>query len=168
MTPVSEADHVRGAADASVTLIEYSDFECPFCSRFHPTMKQIMDEFEGQVRWVYRHYPLGFHAEARPAALASECAGEQGKFWEYADELYENQSSLGEDYYEELAAELGLNMSQFRSCLSSEKYGSKVSGDLSGGTAAGVQGTPGTIILGADGSAQLVPGALPFESVKMM
>src|SRR5688500_4677968 len=88
--PIAADDHVVGPKTAEVTLYEYSDFECPFCQRFHPTMEQLMNapEYKGKLRWVYRHYPLSFHPQATPAANASECAGEQNKFWEYADELF--------------------------------------------------------------------------------
>ena len=83
-----ENDHIRGDKDAPYSIIEYSDFECPFCARHWPTMKQILaDDLE--VNWVYRHFPLAFHPQAQPAAEASECAAEQGKFWEYADVLNE-------------------------------------------------------------------------------
>ena len=89
VTPVDpEADHIRGDKDAAFTIIEYSDFECPFCSRHHPTLKQLIED-EPDVNWVYRHFPLGFHASAQRAAEASECANEQGKFWEYTDMIYE-------------------------------------------------------------------------------
>lgn len=168
VAPVADADHVRGSASAEITLIEYSDFECPFCSRFHATMLQVMDAYEGQVKWVFRNFPLSFHANALPAANAAECAGEQGKFWEFADGLFENQEQLSEDYFTQLAAELKLNKTKFASCYSAKKYQSKIDADRSSGSAAGVSGTPGTIILAPDGSKQLIPGALPFESVKAM
>jgi len=86
--PVSDSDHVRGAADASIAIIEYSDFDCPFCSRFHTTMNQVLDTYPGDVQWVYRHLPLAIHPDAFSAAVASECAAEQGKFWEFADQFF--------------------------------------------------------------------------------
>lgn len=92
LTAVSDSDHLRGNKDAKIKLVEYSDFECPFCQRFHPTMLQVMGEFDGQVAWVYRHFPLSFHASAQKAAEASECvAKEKGNdgFWEYTDSLYQ-------------------------------------------------------------------------------
>jgi protein-disulfide isomerase len=165
---VSAEDQVIGESGASVTIIEYSDFECPFCGRFHPTMKRIMDEFDGQVRWVYRHFPLQFHAQARPAAIASECAGEQGKFWEFADGIFENQTRLGSSLYGELADELGLNRSKFDDCVKIQKYGDKVDADFAEGAAAGVTGTPGSFIVGPNGSPWLVPGAVPYEQLRAM
>lgn len=166
VAPVSADDHIRGDKNAELTLIEYSDFECPFCGRFHPTMKQLMQEYEGQVRWVYRHFPLSFHAQAMPAAIAAECAGEQNKFWEFADKLFENQPSLGESLFKSLAGELGLNQSKFESCLDSNSYRAEIQAEQQGGSSAGVTGTPGTFIVDSEGSAQLVPGALPYEQVK--
>ncbi len=168
-TPViTDADHIRGDVNAPVTIVEYSDFECPFCSRFHPTMMQVLDAYEGQVRWVYRHFPLSFHPEAEPSAIASECAAEQGKFWEYADALFANQTMLGSTLYTSLAADLGLNASSFADCMSTRKYASDVQADQASGVAEGVTGTPGTIIIGADGSTQLVPGAVPYAQIAAM
>jgi len=167
---VTGDDHVIGAKNAAVTLIEYSDFQCPFCGRFHPSMKQLMDDpaFKGKVRWVYRHYPLSFHPNAMPAANASECASEQGKFWEFADELVANQETLSDTLYGQLADKLKLNRSKFDSCYSAKKYQARITADQTGGSAAGVTGTPGTIILGKGGSKSLVPGAVPYEQLKAM
>jgi len=163
---ISDEDHVRGNADAELTLIEYSDFECPFCSRFHPTALQVMEEYEGKVKWVYRHFPLSFHPEAQPAAEASECAAEQDMFWEFADGLFENQSDLGDDFYSELAGDLGMNVSEFEDCFESGKYEDKVKAQAQAGAAAGVTGTPGSFIIDADGNATPIKGALPFSSVQ--
>lgn len=156
---LSEDDHILGDPNAPVILIEYSDFECPYCNRHHDTMKQIMEEYEGQVAWVYRHFPLSFHPEAVPAAVASECAAEQDLFWDYADRLIENYASLDEELYIELAAELGLNTASFEACLGSGNYEDEIATEMSGGSAAGVTGTPGTFVNGT-----LVKGAVPFES----
>jgi protein-disulfide isomerase len=170
VAPVTSSDHVRGSSSATVTMIEYSDFECPFCQRFHETMKQLMADsaYKNKVKWVFRHYPLSFHPEAEPAALAAECASEQGKFWEFADKLYDNQSDLSAALFTRLAGELGLNASKFSDCVKNKKYQSVVSGDRDGGNTAGITGTPGTIIIAPDGSKQLVPGALPIEQIKPM
>lgn len=167
---IDKTDHVTGATNAEVTLYEWSDFQCPFCQRFHPTMLQLMaaPEFKGKLKWVYRHFPLSFHPNAMPAANASECASEQGKFWEYAGELFANQESLSDAYYGQLADKLKLNRSKFDSCYSAKKYQAKITADQSSGTSAGITGTPGTIIVGKDGSKQLVPGAVPYEQLKAM
>jgi len=163
---VTAADHVRGTG--TVTLIEYSDYQCPFCQRFHSTMQQVMKDYSGKVRWVFRHYPLSFHPNAQPAALAAECAAEQGKFWEFTDAAYENQNDLGDALYSKIASDLKLNKSKFDSCVSSKKFANAVTDDQSSGSSAGVDGTPATFIVAADGSQQLVPGALPYEQVKPM
>ena len=166
--PISADDHVRGSKNAEVVLYEWSDFECPFCSRYHPSMVQLMNEYEGKVKWVYRHFPLSFHPQATPAANASECASEQGKFWEFADELFANQTRLGDALYSELAGKLKLNTGKFDGCLKAKKYQARITADLNDGSAAGVTGTPGTIIVAKDGSKQLVPGAVPYEQLKAM
>lgn len=168
ITPIGNADHVVGPADADVTLIVYTDFECPFCSRFHPTLEQALDDFEGQIRATVRNFPLSFHVNAVPAANAAECAGEQGSYFEYIHELFANQADLGDDLYEEIASDLGLKMSQFRDCVESEKYADKVTSDMTGGMAAGIQGTPGTLIIPKNGEPQLVPGAVPYDQFKLM
>jgi protein-disulfide isomerase len=162
---VNDSDHVRGDKNAPITVIEYSDFECPFCSRFHPTMQQVMTDYNGKVRWILRHYPLSFHPEALPAANAAECAAEQNKFWEYADKLFENQESLSSDYYKQLATELGLNVSQWQTCYDNSKYSDKIESQYQGGVAAGVTGTPGSFIIDQDGNAIPIKGALPYSSV---
>lgn len=155
-------EHVRGDIDAPVTIVEFSDFQCPFCLKFHPTMMQVMQNYQGQVKWVYKHFPLdSVHPQARPAAEASECAAEQNKFWEFADGLFENQSKLGETLYKDLASQFGLDMNQFEYCVSSRKYKDKVEQDLQQGIALGVEGTPGNFING-----QSVPGAVPYETLK--
>ena len=157
---------VRGDENAAITIVEYSDFECSYCSRFHLTMNQIIADYPNQVKWVWKHYPLSFHVEAEPAANAAECAGEQNKFWEYADELYENQSSLGDDLYTEIAQDLGLNMSSFNTCLTANKYADLFASDMSEGTALGISGTPGNIIYkNGSNTGEIIAGAYPYETV---
>jgi|TARA_B100001971_G_scaffold203573_1_gene218640 protein-disulfide isomerase len=160
---VTKENNVQGNFESPVTIIEFSDFQCPFCQSFHPTLQKILAEFPNQVRWVYRHFPLDqIHPQARPAAEASECAAEQGKFWEFADGLFENQSRLGESFYKELASQLGLNSNQFESCISSRKYKDKVESDYQEGIKIGVRGTPGSFING-----EPVPGgAVPYNTLK--
>ncbi|MBU2545136.1 DsbA family protein [Patescibacteria group bacterium] len=159
---VTDKDHIRGNPNASITIVEFSDFECPFCARFHPTVEEILNNYPDDVRWVYKHFPLdSIHREARPSAEASECAGEQGKFWEFADGLFENQTRLGKDLYGELAQEIGLNMDQFGECISSRKYKDKVESDLQEGIKLGVTGTPGNFING-----EPVFGAVPYAQLE--
>ncbi len=168
LAPVDEkTDHIVGNKNAKVTIVEYSDFECPFCGRFHPTIKEALAKYGKDIRVVYRHFPLtSIHPQAQPAAEASECAAEQGKFWEFADKLFANQGALNDAYYKSAARELGLNGSKFDSCVSSRKYQAKVEADIASGNAAGVQGTPHSIIIGANGQQYPISGALPFASVE--
>lgn len=158
----NDTDHIRGNKNAKVTIVEYSDIQCPFCSRFHDTMKQVMAAYPNDVKWVYRHFPLDrIHPVARKAAEASECAAEQGRYWEYVDELYANQSSISESYLTTAAKKVGLNTSKFDTCVDSGKYASKVEKDLQGGQSNGVTGTPGNFING-----EILKGAVPFSTLK--
>lgn len=170
---VTDKDHIRGASDAKVLLIEYSDMECPFCKRFHETMIQTMDEFGGQVAWVYRHFPLDFlHTQARTEAMASECAAELGGndgFWNLVDKIYETTTSndgLDLDTLPGLAAQVGLDEGAFQTCLDSEGYADRVESDYQGGIGAGVTGTPASFIVNDKGEAWFVAGAAPFEAFK--
>ena len=159
-------DHIRGSKNAKVTLVEYSDFECPFCSRFYPTVKQVQQEYGDKVRFVYRHFPLSFHPQAQPAAEASECASEQGKFWEFHDGIFENQERIGDALYKELAGKAGLNQKKFDDCVASGKFRQKITDQQNGGALAGVGGTPHTFVVGSGGQIVPVSGALPFEQIK--
>jgi protein-disulfide isomerase len=158
-------DHIRGDFDAPITIVEFSDFQCPFCSRFHPTVQRIVDEYPGQVRWVYKHFPLAsIHPQAQSAAEASECAYDQGgndAFWVYGDALFANQSALGRDEYVRIATNQGLDVNDFESCIDSGKFRQKVQDDYQRGIAAGVRGTPGNFINGLS-----IPGAVPYEQIK--
>lgn len=171
--PVDETDHIRGSKNAKVTLVEYSDLECPFCKSFHPTMQQVMKEYDGKVRWVYRHFPLdSIHPKARPAANAAECvaslAGNEG-FWNYIDKLFEGApATLTDEQLKTIASGLGVNASQFDDCFKSKKFENKINVDLQDGQTGGITGTPGTIVIDAKGGKQLIPGALPLESVKQI
>lgn len=161
---ITKSDRIRGNKNAKVTIVEYSDIQCPFCSRYHETMLQVMKNYPDKVRWVFRHFPLeSIHPYARKAAEAAECAGEQGKFWEYTDKLYANQSSLNTEYLSIAAKELGLNVGKLESCLSSGKMAAKVSSDLQQGQDLGVKGTPGSFVNGKS-----VPGAVPYSTLEGM
>lgn len=162
---VTDQDYIRGNPNAPITIVEYSDFECPFCSRFHPTIQQILAEYGDQVRWVYRHFPLDqIHPEATPSAEASECIAEQkgaDGFWQFADAMFENQSRLGNSLYREVASQIGADMAQFDNCVTTRKYQDKVKADQAGGAKLGVNGTPGSFVNGTP-----IRGALPYENVK--
>lgn len=161
---ITKSDHIRGDFNAPITLVEFSDFECPFCERHFPTMNKLLDNYKGKVRLVYKHFPLGFHSNAQKAAEASECADEQGKFWEYHDKIFENQSTgLSVDKFKQWAKDLDLNDNKFDDCLDSGKYTVKVQSDLQEGAQKGVDGTPATFING-----RLVSGAQPYETFKQV
>lgn len=169
---IDDADYVRGNEDAKIVLVEYSDFECPFCGRFHPTTNQVLSEYGDKVALAFRHYPLSFHPNAQKAAEASECVGKQkgnDGFWTYADAIFEvNQKDgkLSPEAITAAATSAGVNMEQFQSCLDSGEMADKVKSQLAAGTAAGVTGTPGTFVI-VDGKAvDFIGGALPFESIK--
>lgn len=164
LKPVGAGDHVLGAKNAKVTLVEYSDFQCPFCSRHLPTVKQALKDFPNDVNLVYRHYPLSFHPEAQKAAEASECAAKLGgndAFWKMHDELFTNQATLSRSLYTELAKKIGLNTANFDKCLDGGEMAAKVNADLNEGTTAGVEGTPATFVNG-----QLISGAVPYSELK--
>ncbi|OGI97561.1 hypothetical protein A3A11_01890 [Candidatus Nomurabacteria bacterium RIFCSPLOWO2_01_FULL_43_15] len=172
---VTDKDWYKGNKNAKVVMVEYSDLECPFCIKFHPTMQQVIKEYGDKVKWVYRHYPLSFHANAQKEAEAAECAGKlagNDGFWKYTDAIFGRTAGNGTgfalDKLTPLAKELGLNESAFKQCLDSGEMAQKVKDQMAKGTEEGVSGTPGTIIIDAKGNTQLVPGALPFEQVKPM
>lgn len=162
---VTSDEHIRGGADAKVTIIEYSDFECPFCGRAQPTINQVLQTYGDDVRLVYRHYPLSFHPQAQKAAEASECAADQGKFWEFHDIVFDNQDLLqgGVTQMKKWATDIGLNASKFNNCLDSGDKADKVLTQLSQGSALGVSGTPGFFINGVS-----VVGAQPFSTFQQV
>lgn len=167
---VTDNDHIRGNKNAKITLVEYSDLECPFCKTFHPTMQQAMDTYGDQVRWVYRHYPLSFHANAQKEAEASECVAELGgddKFWEFIDRIFERTTGNGTGFaltaLGPLAEEIGVNQAQFQSCLDIGKYAAKVTENLSKHQF----GTPATFIIDSKGNtSENLGGAIPFAQLK--
>lgn len=172
---LKDSDHVRGSRDARVLLIEYSDLECPFCRRFHPTAKQIVDAYDGQVAWVYRHFPLDqLHSKADKEAEAVECAAEIGGndgFWKLTDKIFEvtpANNGLNLDDLPALASGVGLNQNRFKQCLDSGRFAAHVEEDYQSGIKAGVSGTPGNILLDTKtGKTKLIPGALPLDSFKI-
>ena len=165
---IKETDYVRGNADAPVTIVEYSDLECPFCKSFHPSVIQIMNEYPNQVRWIYRHFPLSFHVNAQKEAEGAECVGKLGgaeAYWNYIDKIFERTTSNGTgfaltDLYP-LAKEVGVSESRFRTCLDQGEMSSKVQADVQEGASYGVQGTPTSCVNGTP-----VEGAVPYEQLK--
>jgi len=154
-------DAIKGEKDAPVTIIEFSDYECPFCARFYSqTLNQIDEKYikTGKVRLVYRDFPLSIHANAPKAGEAAECAGEQDKYYEMHDILFENGVSGGVASYKVFAGQIGLDQAKFDSCLDSGEMASEVQKDFADGSKYGVQGTPAFFING-----KLISGAQPFS-----
>lgn len=169
--PVSAEDHVFGDPNAAVAVIEFSDLECPFCQRLHPTLKQIVADYDGQVKWVYRHFPLDvLHQKARKEAEATECANELGgndAFWAYLDRLFEitpSNDGLAASQLPQIAEDVGLNRGKFEECLNSGRYAQHIADDVAQATAAGGAGTPYTVILAPDGTTYPVSGAQPASA----
>lgn len=176
LPPITSEDHILGNPDAPVKIVEYSDTSCPFCKRFHPTMKQIMDQYakDGKVAWVYRHYPIPqLHPNAPKEAEALECAGELGgntKFWDYTHRLYDvtaaTAQGLSTAELSDIAKYVGLNQQAFEGCLNSGRHAERVSKDFAGGAAAGVLGTPFSFVVTDNGKQVPIEGAYSFIEVK--
>lgn len=160
VSPIDAADHFFGRFEAPVQMIVYSDFQCPFCADFAQTMKQVEKEFSDKVAVVFRHYPLAGHRQAKKAAQASECAAEQGQFWQMHDKLFADNAAkrMSVEQFKKNAADLGLDQNKFNQCLDSERFEAKVAEQMAEGQKAGVTGTP-TIFLNGN----IYPGAYPFE-----
>jgi protein-disulfide isomerase len=154
VTVATDDDPARGPASAPVTIVEFSDFQCPYCSRAETVVDEVMKKYDGKVRLVYRDYPLSFHPNAETAAMASECADEQGKYWEMHKAMFGNQSKLAAADLVETAGNVGLDKDKFKGCLDSGKFRNEVQKDFQDGQKAGVSGTPtffinGVMIVGA-------------------
>jgi len=161
MEALMDDDAVKGDPNAPVTIIEWSDFECPFCGRFYSqTFGQIDEQYikTGKVKFVYRDFPLSFHPQAQKSAEAAECAGEQEKFWEMHDLLFEKGLAGGVTAFKSYAQQIGLDTAKFNTCLDSGAMAAEVKKDMADGAAAGVTGTPGFLVNG-----KLVSGAQPFS-----
>ena len=151
----------KGPAAAPVEVVEFSDFQCPFCLRAYPTVNQVLSTYGDRVHFVYRNYPLPNHPDARPAAEAAACAAEQGQFWPYYDRLFADQTKLSADGLKQSAAALGLDTGRFNACVDTHKYKDRVETDIKEGNEAGVNGTPAFFING-----RLLSGAQPFDAFK--
>ena len=150
----------RGPASAPVTLIEFSDFQCPFCARINPSLEQVLAKYGDKVRLVFRQFPLGFHANAQKAAEASLCAEQQGRFWQLHDAMFKNQGELAVEQLKAKAAGLGMDATTFGRCLDEGRFAAAVQADLEDGQAAGVEGTPALFVNG-----RFINGAVPFEDI---
>jgi protein-disulfide isomerase len=151
----------RGPANAKVEVIEFSDFQCPYCLRAHPVVAQLLQTYGDKIHFVYRNYPLPSHPNAREAAEAGACAAEQGKFWEYHDRLFDHQDKLSDADLKEHAAALGLDAGRFAACLSSRKYQKDIDADIAAANDVGVTGTPAFFVNGRP-----LEGAQPFDVFK--
>jgi protein-disulfide isomerase len=158
---VAAVGPARGEAAAPITIIEFSDFECPFCGRAEPTVKEVMDTYKGKVRLVYREFPLGMHPHAQKASEAALCAQDQGKYWEMHEKLFENQKSLDVSDLKGYAKALALDSAKFDKCLDSGDKAKEVATSQKAGEEAGVSGTPAFFINGRP-----LFGAVPTERFK--
>lgn len=160
---VSEAGRpARGPAKAPVTIIEFSDYECPYCKRASQTIAEVLTHYGDKVRFVHRDFPLSFHQHARLAAEAAACAHAQGKFWEYHDRLWKAED-LSEPKLKEIAKALGFDSAKFDECLANRPHAAEIDRDISDAQAAGVNGTPAFFVNG-----RMLSGAQPFESFKQL
>jgi protein-disulfide isomerase len=155
----------RGPKNAPVTIVEWSDFQCPFCGRVEPTLKQVMDQYPGKVRIVWKNQPLPFHPNAMPAAEAAMAAYEQGndKFWAFHDKFFENQNSLSPAFYETTAKDAGLDVSKWKSSVDAHRAQATIQAEMAAGSALGANGTPTFFING-----HKLVGAMPFDSFKQV
>ena len=146
---VSNTDHAQGNLNADLVIVEYGDYQCPYCGAAYPVLKELMRQFGSQIKFVFRNFPLSeMHEYARAAALAAEAVALQNKFWEMHDAIYENQQNLNEHLLLELAEELKLDIPQFKSDLKSSELKAKVDEDFESGVVSGVNGTPSFYVNG--------------------
>ncbi len=168
--PPTSGDHIIGSPTAPIVLIEYSDFQCPYCQMIYPTLQKIVSESNGQIAWVYREFPLtSIHPQAGPAANAAECISAQlgnTGFWKYADTVFTNQASLNPAYSAQLAQQFGADMTKYSQCITASTYQKNIDADTAEAEAAGGTGTPFTIVLNTKtGKAAPISGALPYAQI---
>jgi protein-disulfide isomerase len=150
-----------GPADAPITIVQFAEYQCPYCGKANESLEQVMKEYEGKVRMVYRDFPLSFHDRAIPAAVAANCAGDQGKYWEMHEVLMANQGALQESDLQGYASKLALDLSKWESCRQDPAQAAEVQKDMADGAEAGVSGTPAFFINGI-----MLSGAQPFSEFK--
>ncbi len=166
----SSSDFIQGSPTAPIVLIEYSDFQCPYCQMIYPTLKKIQSESNGEIAWVMREYPLyQIHPQALPAANAAECIADQlgnDGFWKFADTIFSDQTKMSPAYYAQVAGLLGANVNTFNSCVSSEKFAGKLTKETNDAQASGGTGTPYTVVVNTKTGKQIgVPGAQPYANI---
>jgi protein-disulfide isomerase len=174
--PITEADHIRGNPNAPLIIVEYSDFDCPYCQRFHVTMQKVMDEYGpgGEVAWVYRHMPLtSLHPSAGHIAAASECVAELGgdeAFWKFADMIFgerlENEMT-NLVLLPEFAVNAGVSEADYEACIESGRHRAAVEADMQNAADIGANGTPYSVVIAGD-QKMLIEGAQPYESLKLL
>ena len=162
VTVSTDGDPSIGPADAPITIVEFSDYQCPYCQAWYQqTYEQLMSSYPGKIRFVYRDLPLPMHPEAIPAAEAANCAGEQGAYWKFHDDLFSGQYQLGQAAYLQYASDLGLDKTAFTACLDDHHTQAEVKADAADAAKLGLNGTPSFVING-----EILVGAQPFEQFK--
>ena len=159
--PGEMEEHIRGNPNAAVAIVEFSDFQCPYCGRVQPTLEQLLQEYGDNITLIYRHFPLPSHANSEKAAEASECASDQGKFWEYHDMLFDNQDRLDTASLKRYAGELNLDVNKFSACLDSGVMSPRVDFAKRSGVEKGVAGTPAFFVNG-----KMISGNQPYNIFK--
>jgi protein-disulfide isomerase len=159
--PLSPGIPIHGAKNAKVTIVMFSDFQCPFCGRVEPTLKQVMDDYKNDVRLAWHNYPLPFHSHAMEAAEAAMAADAQGKFWQMHDKLFANQGTLDRASLDKFASEIGLDMAKYKAAMDAETYKDKIQEEITYGNSVGVNGTPAFFING-----QFLNGAVGYMQFK--
>ena len=161
-------DHIYGNKDAPVSLIEYSDMECPYCKRFHKVARKLVDQSDGQVNWIYRHLPLRMHRGAQPKALAAECAAKQGgndMFWKFTDAYLEGDLTL--DKTNSFAKQQGLKIKPFKKCRNNKTFAERIHKQKSAAQSVGMRGTPGVILVNKKtGKHTVIGGAVPLKQLR--
>ncbi len=161
--PVPAGEPKRGPGNAPITLVEFSDYQCPYCKRAHPVLERLMEEYGDKIQLIYRDYPLAFHKNARPAAVAARCAGDQGKYWEFNKSFMEKNGALDRTDFVSRAETIGMDMNAFNTCLDSGKYDTVVEASFKDGAKLGVTGTPTFFVNG-----RMMVGVAPYEKMKAM
>lgn len=149
---------VKGDSDAPITIVEFSDYECPFCRRSQATLDEVKEKYKGKLRFVFKDFPLGFHRRAKPAASASRCAAEQGKYWEFHDKLFSGKG-LTDENFKTYAEELSLDQTKFSECVEADRFQAQITADMNQGKALGVTGTPAFFVNG-----RFLSGAQPLKA----
>jgi len=170
VNPVNEMDHIKGNPSAEVSIIEFSDYECPFCQRVHSTLNQIVEDFDGEVKWIYRHFPLtSIHSNAFSAGVAGECVAQLGgneSFWNFTEQLFASQDSLSEALYEDIASSNGIQADALKKCMGESRIREIVQDQTQNAIDSGGRGTPYVIVVNKKGETFPFSGALPYEQIR--